>query len=298
MQEKFKEFILNDIFWFNKSELNFGIYKIFRQKETFIKEKLDEIVENIETQLSSSNEKDLQLLKKELKDTFLPPKLQIDTLDEIEDGIKKYCNGDTDEYLQRLEALKTAENYDTTKVYEYLYQFFNLYYEKGDFGYTPRSFRTYSIPYQHEEYFNDTQSKNACENSSDVAYRGEETLFSWKTKDSYYIKSNKFLNSVTLNLSYKENDYTINTNIINKDENIKDDKKVKQYRLVSIKKENNLIKGILRKFFDKGNIERGRKYYARGTVKSIKILKEDENVLLIKSVVSGRYKAEYVQEIR
>ena len=241
MQEKFKEFILNDIFWFNKSELNFGIYKIFRQKETFIKEKLDEIVENIETQLSSSNEKDLQLLKKELKDTFLPPKLQIDTLDEIEDGIKKYCNGDTDEYLQRLEALKTAENYDTTKVYEYLYQFFNLYYEKGDFGYTPRSFRTYSIPYQHEEYFNDTQSKNACENSSDVAYRGEETLFSWKTKDSYYIKSNKFLNSVTLNLSYKENDYTINTNIINKDENIKDDKKVKQYRLVSIKKENNRI---------------------------------------------------------
>ena len=33
MQEKFKEFILNDIFWFNQSELNFGIYKIFRQKE-------------------------------------------------------------------------------------------------------------------------------------------------------------------------------------------------------------------------------------------------------------------------
>jgi len=241
MQERFKEFILNDIFWFNKSELNFGIYKIFRQKENFIKEKLDEIVGNIETQLSSNNEQDLLLLKKELKDNFIPPKFQIDTLDEIEKGIKKYCNGNTDEYLQQLEALKTAENYDTTKVYEYLYQFFNLYYEKGDFGYTPRSFRTYSIPYQHEEYLNATQSKNACETSSDIAYSGEETLFSWKTKDSYYIKSNKFLNSVSLNLSYKENDYTIHTNIINKDEDIKDDKKVKQYRLVSIKKENNHI---------------------------------------------------------
>ncbi|RUM60183.1 MAG: hypothetical protein DSY59_03405, partial [Persephonella sp.] len=63
------------------------------------------------------------------------------------------------------------------------------------------------------------------------------------------------------------------------------------------RKESNLIKGILRKFFDKGTIERGRKYYERGMVKSIKIIKEDENVLLIKSVVSGHYKAEYVQEI-
>ncbi len=241
MQEKFKEFILNDIFWFNKSELNFGIYKIFRQKEAFIKEKLDEIVSDVEKQLSNSSKKDLQLLKKELKETFIPPKFQIDTLDELENGIKKYCNGNTNEYLQRLEALKTAENYDTTKVYEYLYQFFNLYYEKGDFGYTPRSFRTYSISYQHEEYLNDTQNKNACENSSDVAYSGEETLFTWKTKDSYYIKSNKFLNSVTLNLSYKEKDYTIHTNIVNKDDNIKDDKKVKQYRLVSITKENDDI---------------------------------------------------------
>ncbi len=241
MKEKFKEFILNDIFWFNKSELNFGIYKIFRQKETFIKEKLDEIVTNIEIQLSSSSEKDLQLLIKELKDNFIPPKFQIDTLDEIENAIKKYCNGNTDEYLQQLEVLKTAENYDTTKVYEYLYQFFNLYYEKGDFGYTPRSFRTYSIPYQHEEYLNDIQSKNACESSSDIAYSGEETLFSWKTKESYYIKSNKFLNSVTLNLTYKEKDYTIHTNIVNKDEDIKDDKKVKQYRLISIKKESKKI---------------------------------------------------------
>jgi len=241
MQEKFKEFILNDIFWFNKSELNFGIYKIFRQKETFIKEKLDEIVNDIEIQLSSSNEKDLQVLIKDLKDNFIPPKFQMDTLEEIENGIKKYCNGNTDEYLQQLASLKTAENYDTTKVYEYLYQFFNLYYEKGDFGYTPRSFRTYSIPYKYEEYLNDTQNKSACENSSDVAYGGEETLFTWKTKDSYYIKSNKFLNSVTLNLDYKNTNYTININIVEKDEDIKDDKKVKQYRLISIKKEDNKI---------------------------------------------------------
>jgi len=240
-QKQFKEFILNDIFWFNKSELNFGIYKIFRQKEEFIRGKLNEIVESVEKQLSNSNEDKLNKIRKELRDSFIPPKLEIDTVEQIESAIRKYCNGSTDEFLDKLKVLNNEEKYDSTKVYEYLYQFFNLYYEKGDFGYTPRSFRTYTIPYVHEEYLSPPEKKNACESSANIDYRGEETLFTWKTKDSYYIKSNKFLNSVTLNLSYNDKDYVINTNIIEKDEDIKDDKKVKQYRLVSIKKDGNAI---------------------------------------------------------
>lgn len=243
-QEQFKEFILNDIFWFNKTELNFGIYKIFRQKEEFIKAKLDEIVQNIEKHLSSSNENGFEKLKDKIFQ-YIPPlkakDISIEDLEQLKTTIEQYGNGDTDELLSELNSLTSEEKYDTTKVYEYLYQFFNLYYEKGDFGYTPRSFRTYSIPYTYEEYLNKPETKNACELSHNIDYRGEETLFTWKTKDSYYIKSNKFLNSVTLNLEYKNQNYTINTNIIEKDEDIKDDKKVKQYRLVSIKKDGNTI---------------------------------------------------------
>ncbi|MFT7860623.1 MAG: site-specific DNA-methyltransferase [Sulfurimonas sp.] len=240
-KEQFKEFILNDIFWFNKSELNFGIYKIFRQKEKFIKEKLDLIVANIEASLSSSKESELDELKKELRDNFVPPKLELETFGQVKAAIEKYCNGEAEKYLQKLQVSKSEDRYDSTKVYEYLYQFFNLYYEKGDFGYTPRSFRTYSIPYAHEEYLSDGQNKTSCESSHEIDYRGEETLFTWKTKDSYYIKSNKFLNSVTLNLTYEDTDYKVHTNIIEKDEDIKDDKKVKQYRLVSIKKDGKSI---------------------------------------------------------
>ena len=243
-QEQFKQFILNDIFWFNKSELNFGIYKIFRQKEKFIRGKLNEIVENIEKQLSSSNEDEFERLKEKIFE-YIPPKkakdIEINSLEALKNTIKIYANGDTDDLLSELDALNSEKKYDSTKVYEYLYQFFNLYYEKGDFGYTPRSFRTYTIPYVHEEYLSTPEKKNACESSANIDYRGEETLFTWKTKDSYYIKSNKFLNSVTLNLTYNKQDYAINTNIIDKDEDIKDDKKVKQYRLVSIKKDGNTI---------------------------------------------------------
>ena len=243
-QDQFKEFILNDIFWFNKSELNFGIYKIFRQKEDFIKEKLDEIVENIESQLSGTSAIEFKNLKNKILD-YIPPKkvekLNLVSLDGLESAINDYDNGDTESLLSELDVLKNGEKYDSTKVYEYLYQFFNLYYEKGDFGYTPRSFRTYTIPYSHEEYLSEPESKIACESSANIDYRGEETVFSWKTKDSYYIKSNKFLNTVTLNLTYKNENYTVHTRIIEKDENIKDDKKIKQYRLVRIKKEGNVI---------------------------------------------------------
>ena len=241
IQSKFKKFILNDIFWFNKSELNFGIYKIFRQKEQLIREKLDDIVVNIENELSSSNKSKLDDLREKLYDVCVHKSKPLETIEQIQKAIEDYCQDDKDELLAILKDAQTEKRYDSTKVYEYLYQFFNLYYEKGDFGYTPRSFRTYSIPYVYEEYLNDPVSKNACETSHAIDYRGEETLFTWKTKDSYYIKSNKFLNSVTLNLEYKGQNYTINTNIIEKDEDIKDDKKVKQYRLVSIKKEDNTI---------------------------------------------------------
>ena len=239
-QQKFKEFILNDIFWFNKSELNFGIYKIFRQKENLIREKLDDIVANIENELSSSSKSKLDDLREKLYEVCVHKSKPLETIEQIQKAIEDYCQDDKDELLTILNDAQTEKKYDSTKVYEYLYQFFNLYYEKGDFGYTPRSFRTYSIPYVYEEYLNDPVSKNACETSHAIDYRGEETLFTWKTKDSYYIKSNKFLNSVTLNLEYKEQNYTINTNIIEKDKD-KDDKKVKQYRLVFIKKEGDNI---------------------------------------------------------
>ncbi|WP_434638155.1 hypothetical protein MLC35_05200 [Sulfurimonas sp. NW7] len=154
MQEKFKEFILNDIFWFNKSELNFGIYKIFRQKEDFITKSLDTIVSTIEKELSDTNEEDFEELKNKIVE-YIPPKkakeLSIDSLDELRDAIEEFGYGDKEALLSELSALVSEDKYDSTKVYEYLYQFFNLYYEKGDFGYTPRSFRSYTVPYKYEE---------------------------------------------------------------------------------------------------------------------------------------------------
>jgi len=239
-QEQFKVFILNDIFWFDKSEVNFGIYKIFRQKEKLITEKLDAIVDSIEKSLSQDAQGSVETLKTTLLESIPPKKVAntpLDTLDDIKTAIEQFGNGDTEQLLDQLKSLQTEDKYDATKVYEYLYQFFHLYYEKGDFGYTPRSFRTYTLPYHHEEHLLDDTHKCTTQSSSDAMYAGEETMFTWKTKDSYYIKSSKLLNSVVLNLDYEGKTFTIHTQVVEKDDDIKDDKKVKQYRLVSIAKE-------------------------------------------------------------
>jgi len=238
-QQQFKDFILNDIFWFDKSEINFGIYKIFRQKETLIKDNLDAIVANIHASLSQDNEEKLEALKNTLLDDYIPGKkarvLSLEAIEDIKAAIQEFGNGDTDKLLKQLNVLQTENKFDATKVYEYLYQFFHLYYEKGDFGYTPRSFRTYTIPYHHEEHLLDDGNKCSMQSATDAEYAGEETMFTWKTKDSYYIKSSKLLNSVVLSLDYKEQSYAIHTQVVEKDKTIKDDKKVKQYRLISIK---------------------------------------------------------------
>jgi len=239
-QEQFKAFILNDIFWFDKSEVNFGIYKIFRQKEKLITEKLGAIVDSIEKSLSQDAQGSVETLKTTLLESIPPKKVAntpLDTLDDIKTAIEQFGNGDTEQLLDQLKSLQTEDKYDATKVYEYLYQFFNLYYEKGDFGYTPRSFRTYTLPYHHEEHLLNDTHKCTTQSSSDAMYAGEETMFTWKTKDSYYIKSSKFLNSVVLNLDYESKTFAIHAQVVEKDDDIKDDKKVKQYRLVSITKE-------------------------------------------------------------
>lgn len=128
----------NEIFALDK-ELNFGIYKIFKQSKNYIGRLLNEIAQ--------------------IKDS------------------------DTKEHI-----------------YNYLYNFFSLYYEGGDFGYTKRAFATFIISYVHKEYQIDEKEKCSFDSSHSFFYDGEETKFTWRTEDSYYIKSNKYFNNLTITI--------------------------------------------------------------------------------------------------
>ncbi|WP_456470222.1 site-specific DNA-methyltransferase [Caminibacter sp.] len=121
-------------------------------------------------------------------------------------------------------------------IYDYLYNFFSLYYEGGDFGYTKRAFATFTIPYIHKEYQTDLKEKCSFESSHSFFYDGEETKFTWKTEDSYYIKSSKYFNK----LIAKIGDYEIIFKVVGEDENF-DSKKTRLFRFINAKKDDNKI---------------------------------------------------------
>lgn len=76
------------------------------------------------------------------------------------------------------------------KVYNYLLNFFELYYAHGDFGYNTRAANAFKVPYETD-------------------YDGADTLFHWKHKDSYYIKTGNGFHSVKCDLMDKSIEFRV-----------------------------------------------------------------------------------------
>ncbi len=70
------------------------------------------------------------------------------------------------------------------RVYNHLLNFFELYYQNGDFGYNTRAASAFKVPYETD-------------------YDGSDTLFHWKHKDSYYIKTGNGFHSVRCEIDGK-----------------------------------------------------------------------------------------------
>jgi len=146
---------------------------------------------------------------------------------ELNFGVYKIFKQSKNQIDKLLEEIAEVDEEIREDIYNYLYNFFSLYYESGDFGYTKRAFATFIIPYTHKEF--QIESKNKCfnESSHSFFYDGEEIKFTWRTEDSYYIKSNKYFNNIEIKVD--------NINIvfkINSVDNDFDSKKGRLFRLL------------------------------------------------------------------
>ena len=79
------------------------------------------------------------------------------------------------------------------KIYNYILNFFELYYNEGDFGYNTRSLNSYKVEY-------------------DEDYNGNDIMFHWKHKGSYYIKTGNGFNSVKFELENKNIEFLLESN--------------------------------------------------------------------------------------
>ncbi len=165
LQEKLRE-----LFQFNVSDLDFGIYRILNRKK-------DEIKKFIQKDLLNTIEDGLEEYKKADKSKVEDAKQKVvNSLGEgaFEDGELAEQYKDTpvgDEYLAaKKEAKKQEVGEEIEKrIYQDLYIFFSRYYDNGDFL-TQRRISTRDNKYA-------------------IPYNGEEVKLHWANKEQYYIKT-------------------------------------------------------------------------------------------------------------
>ena len=159
MSEKFDRFVnlLRNIFELDKSDLDFGIYRIMNirkeQIDDFLSKRLPDQVRNIIAPTADNTEK-ISKRMGELKEMA---------------SLFKADVKQNEEYMALKELSLVSHNISAleTDVYSYLYNFFCRYYDEGDFI-SKRRYKegVYSIPYE-----------------------GEEVKLYWANHDQYYIKT-------------------------------------------------------------------------------------------------------------
>lgn len=193
---------LKDMFQFEEHDLDFGIYRIIRLKRQYIQGFIDGEGENslratVTSALSGVQNTQSETARNWLgafaaqfgemgrplwqaladnpgdeaalirfKSLFAMPVLSDDQREQAEHQLKAF-----------LETRQLSAEQLEVKVYNHLLNFFELYYQNGDFGYNTRAASAFKVPYEAD-------------------YDGSDTLFHWKHKDSYYIKTGNGFHSV------------------------------------------------------------------------------------------------------
>ena len=163
---------LRELFALDKADLDFGIYRILRQRHSEITEFLDRHLETtVREVLAGHGDMQLSSLKDDLK--------------AAEDGARAL--GLPPEAVPRVQELRAklavGLNLDeaANEVYSHLFKFFSRYYEEGDFLGLHRS-----TVAGKERYM--------------IPYNGEEVKLVWANMDQYYIKSSELLRDYTFRL--------------------------------------------------------------------------------------------------
>lgn len=196
MNEYQKRFValLKTIFELDKSDLDFGIYRIINIRQR-------EIVDYFENRLPKKIQEILAPFANERTDEIKQKLAKIEsdvesmgmTIDALQDNTPK-----KQEYIALQKQLSQGSDMSALEsdVYSALYSFFNRYYDEGDFI-SKRRYKegVYAIPYE-----------------------GEEVKLYWANQDQYYIKTAEnfkdysFVTKEGINVHFRLVDATIEQN--------------------------------------------------------------------------------------
>ena len=191
---------LRDMFHFTHNDLDFGIFRILKIKRDevnqFIEEKLPSIVDAALKKVTNTLYEN-QLTK--VKEFVIEEggRKQREWLDNIAENSQQLIDFlQTEDKKELIAPLETDLNELKSKlafrVYNHIHSFFEGYSRDGDFGYNDRSTAQYKVNYPEE-----------------TDYDGADTLFHWKSRDSYYVKTATGFNSVAFEVEGKRIEYRL-----------------------------------------------------------------------------------------
>ena len=191
---------LRDMFHFSHNDLDFGIFRILKIKR-------DEVTQFIEEKLPSIVDEALAEVTDVLYDNQLT-KVREFVAEEGGRRQRKWLENIAENSQQLIDFLHTEDREDLIapletdpdelksklafRVYNHVHNFFEGYYRDGDFGYNDRSTALYKVDYPDE-----------------ADYNGTDTLFHWKCRDSYYVKTATGFNSVGFEVEGKRIEYRL-----------------------------------------------------------------------------------------
>ena len=159
--------LLKEIFELDKSDLDFGIYRVMSLRkakiESFLTDRLPQMVQETLAPFAQGSKEKIRAEMAQIEENAAGMGMTVDVLPDTAPQKQRYIT------LQK----QLAEGADLaaleTDVYSALYSFFNRYYEEGDFI-SKRRYKegVYAIPYE-----------------------GEEVKLYWANQDQYYIKTSE-----------------------------------------------------------------------------------------------------------
>lgn len=188
MNERLLRFtdLMQQIFELDKSDLDFGIYRIMNIRkaeiEKFLNERLPEMVQETLAPFAQGSRDEIKAQMAEIEKNARDFGMEAASLPETNPMGKKYR--ELQKQLTEGADLSAME----TDVYSALYNFFNRYYEEGDFI-SKRRYKegVYAIPYE-----------------------GEEVKLYWANQDQYYIKTSENFKDYT----FVVGDYTVHFRLV------------------------------------------------------------------------------------
>ncbi|TWJ19465.1 site-specific DNA-methyltransferase [Geobacter argillaceus] len=244
--DQFKEF-LREMFQYDTNDLDFGIFKILKLKRKYIEQFIsgdgpDDLKATVDRELARVEKVDAEAARNWLAsfaflfgDMGRPmwAELEKTPLDEVKQArfralftlpvVSDTQREEAERHLATwLESQKVNPANIEERLYNYLLNFFELYYQNGDFGYNSRAANAFKVPYEAD-------------------YDGSDTFFHWKHKDSYYIKTGASFPSVKCAVAGKSLEFRLETGAEREVEataqNNNKDKEIKLYRLARIEEQ-------------------------------------------------------------